>query len=62
MDELIKILVERDNIDISDALSIIIAARNEIKDRIADGNMQNLEEEICRDFFNLSKEYFFNII
>ena len=62
MDELIKILCERDNIDISNALSIIIAAREEIKDRIADGRMENLEAEICRDFFNLGKEYFFNII
>lgn len=59
-----EILMERDNMSLSDAEALIDEARQEAKRRFDEEEMFNLldlDSEICSEYFGLEPDYFWEI-
>lgn len=59
MTELKRVLMKRDNLSEEEADDLILQAKEDLQERLADGEMP---DDICSEWFGLEPDYIFDLM
>jgi hypothetical protein len=57
-----RILMQRDGMSSEEADELIAEAKAELKNRLENGDIFELDAEICEEFFGLEPDYIFELL